>query len=66
MIVGRRELRLHQPAPDEVLRAWARVRLEEGRKATSEELPRRRSVERRTSKNPKQAKFAKFLFYELG
>jgi transposase len=34
-----------KPAPDEVLRAWAKAWFEEGRKVTSEELPKRRGFE---------------------
>jgi putative transposase len=34
-----------KPAPDEVLRSWAKARFEEGRKVTSEELPKRRGFE---------------------
>ena len=35
-----------KPAPDEVLRAWAKAWFEEGRKVTSDELPKRRGFER--------------------
>lgn len=34
-----------KPAPDEVLRSWAKAWFEEGRKVTSEELPKRRGFE---------------------
>ncbi len=34
-----------KPAPDEVLRSWAKAWFEEGRRVTSEELPKRRGFE---------------------